>query len=404
MAAAAAVIVLLEAAAQSAGAGVRVVYVDPAAAGGAVAADGGKAPAAGVRAPGARAVDRGPAHRAQRSARTTDPVALTAAVGGRDVTVWLPYWAMTAAYDSATAHANLVGTASPFWYEIDGVRTVVPNSGAGDPGIIDGLRAAGIAVVPTVTENAGLRAFDATLASPRRRAAMVRAVVSIASTPGYDGLDLDFEQFALDPEHSAALVDQAAALYPTFVGQVCADLRRLGKSCSVTVMPQTSGPLWRGKLATSVYDYAALAKVAGHVQIMAYDEHAPGTAPGPVAGFPWVRQVVDYARSVMPPGKAELGLAAYGYDFSAGSASSITAVQAEQLAATRGATAKWNANQQEEEIIYGPRRHRHTVWFENARAEYARAALARQAGFAGVALWYAGGEDPSVWGMLGGRG
>jgi spore germination protein YaaH len=311
---------------------------------------------------------------------------------------------MSAAYASAIAHAAVIATASPFWYSLAGDATIESEPGAGERDIVDGLHARGIRVVPMVTEDDGLRAFDRTLASPRRRAAMVRALVTIAATGGYDGLDLDFEEFAVDRAHAAAPADEAAARYASLVGQVCAALHAIGRTCSVTVMPRTSAAhvYWRGKLATWVYDYGALARVADRVQIMAYDEHAPGTAAGPVAPYPWVQQVAAYARSTAAPAKLDLALAAYGYDFSGPTATSVTSQQAAQLAAQSGATVTWDAGQAEATFAYGSRRHRHRVWYEDARADYDRARLAAASGFAGIDLWYAGGEDPGVWSLLAG--
>jgi spore germination protein YaaH len=183
---------------------------------------------------------------------------------------------------------------------------------------------------------------------------------------------------------------------------VCSALHAIARRCVVTIMPRASSihEYWRGKLATWVYNYGALAGVADRVRIMAYDEHAPGTAPGAVAPYAWVEQVARYASSRMPLGKVELALPAYGYDFSAGQATSLTSQQAAQLAAQRHTGPRWDAAQAEETFSYGSRRHRHTVWYENAQAEIERARLARSAGFAGVDLWYAGGEDPVVWPLL----
>jgi spore germination protein YaaH len=113
-----------------------------------------------------------------------------------------------------------------------------------------------------------------------------------------------------------------------------------------------------------------------------------------------VEQVADYARATMPPGKTELALAAYGYEFSRGTATSITAQQAAQLAVQTGAIPHWDAAQAEETFSYGPRRDRHIVWYEDAEADYDRARLAEADGFAGIDLWYAGGEDPGLWPRL----
>jgi spore germination protein len=351
---------------------------------------------------GSEAAARSPA---RRDASRRGPHAISvvrAAAVGREVSVWLPYWSMAAAYDSAIANAGVVGTASPFWYTISGDSRIEDDSGAGDPSVIGGLHARGIKVIPTVTESDDMQEFDRLLASPPRRSAMVRALVTIARSRDYNGVNLDFEEFALDRAHRAGPADKAAALYPAFVGDVCRALHTIDRSCTVTVMARTSAArvYWRNKLATWVYDYSALAEVADRVQIMAYDEHAPGTAPGPVAPFPWVEQVVHYTSATMPVDKVDLALAAYGYDWSRGQTSPITSRQAAELVVQTGASPSWNASQAEETFHYTSHRRRYTVWYENARANYDRAILAKAAGFAGVEVWYAGAEDPAVWPLL----
>jgi spore germination protein YaaH len=325
------------------------------------------------------------------------------APAGRGVTVWLPYWSMSAALESTLAGAGVIGTASPNWYTIRGSSTIAQSPGAGDSSVISQLHAEGIQVVPMVTESDGMAAFARTLTSPARRASLVRALISIASRPGYAGLDLDFEQMAVDPQHDPGPAGVLAAQYPAFVAQACAALRAIDRSCEVTAMPRTTSAhlYWRGRLATWVYDYRALAGAADRLQVMAYDEHAPGGTAGPVAPLPWVRAVIAYTRSQAPLDRVELGLADYGYDWSsAGHAVSLTARQAVGLAAQVGARIRWSATQGEDSFTYGQGRRRHTVWFENATADADRAAMAFADGFAGVAIWAAGYEDPGVWALL----
>jgi spore germination protein YaaH len=169
----------------------------------------------------------------------------------------------------------------------------------------------------------------------------------------------------------------------------------------LTVMPRTSSrAYWRNELATWVYDYAALARVADRVQIMAYDDHAPGEPPGPVSPYPWVEQIAAYASSVMPVAKVDLGLPAYGYDWTGTEGTSITSRQASQLAGEHGTSARWDASQAEDTFHYTVSGRRHTVWYEGAQAEYDRARLAKDAGFAGIDLWAAGGEQAALWPKL----
>ncbi len=333
--------------------------------------------------------------------RRASVTAVTA--GRRWVMVWLPYWQMGPALSSALAGAAAIGTASPYWYAVTGAATIEDEPGAADPPVIAALRERGEAVVPMVTEAAGMAAFDRTLASPARRAALVHALVRIArDNDAYSGLDLDFEEFAVDPDHDAALADRASARYPELVSEVCGALHHIGRSCSLTVMPR-SGPAhvyWHGRLATWVYDYGALARVADGVQIMAYDEHAPGTSPGPVSPLQWVRRIVAFARATMPAGKVVLALPGYGYDWTGLDTPSITAREAPQLAAEHRVRPSWDADQAEETFRYMQSGRPQVVWYESARAGYDRATLAAAAGFAGIAIWAAGDEDPRLWPML----
>jgi spore germination protein len=299
-------------------------------------------------------------------------------------------------------NANLVGTASPFWYSISGDSTIADDPGAGEESVIKKLRDRHIRVVPTVTEAAGLPAFVSILESHRRREAMARALVTIATSRDYSGLDLDFENFALDPHHNAALASEAAARYPAFIAQVCSALRERGRTCTVTIMPRTSRAhvYWRKQFATWVYGYAALAKAANRVRIMAYDEHAPGGRPGPISSISWVKRVIAYARSTMVLNKVELALPAYGYDWSAAGATSITSRQALRLALQRHAALRWKPRQAETTFRYTLGGARHVVWYQNPMASYERASLAKSAGFAGIDFWSAGGEAAALWPKL----
>jgi spore germination protein YaaH len=99
----------------------------------------------------------------------------------------------------------------------------------------------------------------------------------------------------------------------------------------------------------------------------------------------------------MPPAKAELGLAAYGYTWGPAGDTTFTAAQAGQLAAAHGVRPVWSTAAAEPEFSYGHGRHHTVAWFEDARADLIRARLALAAGFAGVALWAAGDETPALW-------
>jgi hypothetical protein len=167
---------------------------------------------------------------------THDPGAPLASVAA-----WLPYWSMPAALASAVGSGGAVTTASPYWYTVSGERTVIDQPGAGDAASIAALERHHIQIAPMVTESDGLRAFDRMLTSPTRRVQLVDTLVGIARNPAYSGLDLDFEQFALDPERNAALADEASDLYPKLVAEACIALHAIDRRCALTVMARTFG-------------------------------------------------------------------------------------------------------------------------------------------------------------------
>ena len=73
---------------------------------------------------------------------------------------------------------------------------------------------------------------------------------------------------------------------------------------------------WRG-----AYDLAALAKSVDLICLMTYDQHTRLTPPGPVAGWSWTVNNLDYALKFVPREKISLGIPLYGYHWFAAAAS-----------------------------------------------------------------------------------
>ncbi len=321
------------------------------------------------------------------------------------VSVWIPYWSLSAALTTAIDNADLVKVAHPFIDEITHSSTVVDQSGGQGAAVTEELAAKGITVIPTVTETADMKAFTATLSNAEKQAALRRALLSIAEQPGNDGIDLDFENMAIGTG-STTLAAKLARLYPRFLARLCSALHDDGRSCEVTVMAKNNaGLLDSDGLDTSVYDYAALARVADRVQLMAYDDHVPSGGAGPIAPWPWVESVLDYALTQIPADKVVLGVPAYGYDWSSsGGGTSLTGPGAQALAASVHAGIGWSETDAEPYFSYstGRKQHKvtHTVWFEDATAIYDRAVLAADDKLAGIDIWAAGDEAPRTWTML----
>ena len=330
-------------------------------------------------------------------------VALTAVPGGasaapdpRSATTWLPYWDADNAFRSITGSAHLFATVSPFWYRADSCTAMGSNPGAGSAAVVDGLHARGIRVVPTITSTMSPQAAVACFGDAGQRAAHVQRVLEVVRTGAYDGVEINYENLALTTDQRVG--EQVRAAYSAFAVDVCGALRSAGRTCVHTVMARTddSWSVWRGKLMPAVYDYRAIGAAADAVRVMAYDDHAPGTPPGPVAPWGWVGAVAAYSAATLPPGKGELGIPLYGRDWGGGRVGTVTAPQAVALARSHGVPVRWDEAQHAPTFTYTSGGATHTVWFDDARAVADRAALARSHGLRG-AYWVAGQEDSATW-------
>ena len=321
----------------------------------------------------------------------------------RIVNGWLPYWSMPASLAAVTANADLWGDASPFWYQATDATTLVAHAGAGDVTVVDALRSRGIKVLPSVTETLAAPAMAALLRDPVRRASHVATLVDLVTAHGYDGVDLDYETM-----NSGGTAADKAAVRTGFVAlarELGAALDAQGRLLSITVGPRRSAgdPNW------SVFDYAGLAPSADRFRIMTYDYHWRNGRAGPVAPLPWVTTVLAYAATVVPPGKIDVGVPLYGYDWPVdpaqpdgyGTATSVTYQQAEALRAQYAAVRQYSATDAAPWFRYTAANGvRHVVWYNDVDATKAKMTLVSGRGLHGLAFWAVGSEDGRQWAAL----
>lgn len=224
----------------------------------------------------------------------------------------------------------------------------------------------------------------------RSKAARARAVEQMrreAARWGVNGVHLDLE--AVPPADRNRLTG--------FVAEVARALHADGRLLTVALpakLRDESQSAWAG-----AYDYRDLGRIADAVTIMTYDEHYPGSAPGPVASLPWMEKVVAYATARIPPRKILLGIAGYGYEWSPdGKARTLAFPQVESLLRA-GATGGWEEAQKAPFLRYQhqPSGSWRTVWYQDRRSTSFQLSLVGRYGLAGIAFWRLGMEDPSVW-------
>lgn len=263
--------------------------------------------------------------------------------------------------------------------------TVVPNNLK----VIEIARQFGVAVYP-VFSNAQDGVFDATRAHAllTDAAAQERVAGEIASflvANHLQGINVDFENLQRDdyPRLQIFLLLLRATLAPQHL------------AVSIDVEPAVQALDWR-----IVSDRADL------VLVMAYNEHAGYSAPGPISSMPFYQRALARAIAEIDRSKLVMGLANYGYDWrEAGDGSAVSYQQALFTAeATRG------ENRGDQELVdFDPAAlnptfnyvdtegQTHEVWLLDGVTAANQWSLAQRAGVRGAALWALGLEDPSIW-------
>ena len=179
---------------------------------------------------------------------------------------------------------------SPFWFNAVGVDQIVIDPNA-DPELttsfMDEAQGSTANVVPSIVDAMPAGGMAALLADPTSRTAHVDAIARFAADGGYDGIDIDYEQFAFADGR-----DTWAATRPNwvaFITELGARLHADGRTLTVSIPPiydtaQTSDSgYW-------VYDYGAIAPHVDHIRIMAYDFSVD--EPGPIAPLAWVESAI----------------------------------------------------------------------------------------------------------------
>lgn len=224
---------------------------------------------------------------------------------------------------------------------------------------------------------------------------LIGAILANMRAKNYQGLDVDFEFIGRE----------GAALYAQFVTRLREQLSPLGYEVVVALAPKTSadqpGSLYEG------HDYAALGAAADGVLLMTYEWGYTFGPPLAVAPIPSVRQVLDYAVTVIPREKIFMGIPTYGYNWplpyqrGVSRADSLSNGQALELARRYGAEIQYDEVAQSPFFVYTDESGvAHEVWFEDARSIAAKLSLIREYGFRGAGYWNLNRPFPQNWSLL----
>ena len=286
------------------------------------------------------------------------------------------------------------------------------------PQVLEIARQHHVAVMPLVTQQGFNQPMMHTvLDTPESRARAIRYLLYYALRDGYIGFQFDYENIKYFYRDKFSQFFQEAAL-EFHKHHLLLTAAVVGKY-SDERKTETPGGYddWGG-----VYDYAKLGKDADFLSIMAYPQHAGFSDPGPIAGLPWVRKIVDFTKAAVPPRKISLGVPLYGFDW-------IAVAPGEQPAAAAfvqdnvGAPVKkwkghshgydasaqviakappeWNDTEDAYRAVFTDADGQHEMWYEDARSLAPKLEVATAEKLHGISAWAIGQEDPAIWELLG---
>lgn len=306
----------------------------------------------------------------------------------------IPYWDQDKAFASFSNHAEVFSQISLFWYYLGDDGTLKKYIYAKeDKNLIDLIHKKGVKVNAVITNLPEKGGWDSNrveylLETSARRANLISEIALKLTELDFDGVTIDFEEVEGDTKEK----------FTQFIKDLSLALHEKGKFVGVALHPKFGEPKDK---RYGFQDWKELGKWADELYIMAYGEHYDEGEAGPIASYPWVKQIVEYAlKSGVDREKFYLGIPLYGYDWNKDNdeaALGLTYSDVLRLIENYGLEKEWDAVSQSPYFKYEVKSIHHEVWFEDAQSVATKVKLADEVGLGGVTFWRLGGEDQLIW-------
>ncbi len=308
-----------------------------------------------------------------------------------------------AAVSSFMAHKDKIDIISPTWYQIDetGLVTGEPNAV-----VLKAAKAAHLTVIPLFAIFDHVKIHQL-VNDQKAQDEMNKAFLRECKENRYDGINYDVEDVMwTDRDALTAMVKKTADLLHSEHLQVQIDVvPNAPGHAGETAFGKWIFEEWRGG-----YDLKALGEIVDTLCLMTYDQHTHWTTPGPVGGWIWTKENLDYALKVVPRGKLSLGIANYGYRWYTGDPGlgktekkpneTSDYISGPEIAALRerfAAQVQWDEADHTPWFYYYRDQMREWIFWTDRRAFQDRYDLARTEKLIGICSWDLGDEDPSIW-------
>ena len=306
-------------------------------------------------------------------------------------------------FENLIAHIDQITILAPQSYKIDKNGNI---SGSVDIRVMELANAHNVGVMPLIV-NPG---FDpdiihAVLNNHESQRQAIETMLRICKESSLTGLQFDFEHIHVDYRD----------LFTQFFRQAAKTLHQSGFLISAALYPRTSDTpdpssyhKWYFDNWTGAFDYKALACDADFLTIMTYDQHSEKTPPGPVAGAPWIKQVLDYLLQQIPANKISLGIPLYSYYWfptadarggyvkgtGIGNQKTVTILKQHE------ASMHWDEKQKVSYSFFQNQNIFEYLFIENAQSFEAKLKLVTKYNLRGFSAWRLGLEDHKIWKIL----
>lgn len=315
---------------------------------------------------------------------------LTGSATKEFVGFYAEWWgADTSSYNSMVNNADVIKTVAPFWSTLQADGTLVDRGGNDHAAVVKTAHQKNMTVLLLVNnakQDNATPPIHTVLSDSALRTKAIDNLEAYIKKYDLDGINIDFEMVPAEDRDNLT----------AFMRELYSRLKPQGYIVSIDVFPKQN----ENNDVAAAYNYAELAQYADKIMIMTYDNHGMWSDAGPIADITWVENNLKYALKFIPKTKLYLGIAAYGYDWSAKGTQSLEYKNTMDLAQRYGQTVQWDDAAKSPYLTYYADGTKHTVWFENSESLKHKLALITKYDIAGAAMWKLGEEDPGFWPVL----
>lgn len=285
---------------------------------------------------------------------------------------------------SLMASTSGVNVVSPTWYSISASDGTLSFDGTSD--LVTSMHSQGVKVWVLVDDFNTSVDYESLFKSKAARTKMINTLISGASTYGYDGINLDFEN--VNTDYSRDFLE--------FLRELSVECEKANLVLSTdNYKPESYNSCYRLKEQSSFVDYVIL---------MAYDEHYAGSEPGSVASLPFVTEAINETLEDVDNSQLIVGIPFFTRIWKTTNGvttSSAVGMQAAISTMTNdGYSAFWNDEVSQYVVSYEKNGTTIDIWFEEALSIEAKMKVIDEADVAGVASWKLGLETSDIWTVI----